>query len=58
MVLSSYEGTLASTGKLYGRGVNIYQVYFAANRWWISSITWDGENDINPIPPDLMRKKK
>ncbi len=57
-VLSSYEGTLASTGKLYGRGVNIYQVYFANNRWWISSITWDGENDINPIPPFLLQKKK
>lgn len=52
-VFSSYEGSLASTGKLYSRGVNIYQVYYAGNRWWISSISWDAEKDINSIPPEL-----
>jgi hypothetical protein len=56
-VFSSYEGIQASTGKVQGRGVNIYQLYFAANRWWISSISWDGENPINPVPPDLLPKK-
>jgi ketosteroid isomerase-like protein len=55
-VFSSYEGKLASTGELYSRGVNIYQLYFANNRWWISSVSWDG-NFINPIPPELMQKK-
>jgi len=55
-VFSSYEGTLASTGKLYSRGVNIYQLYYAGNRWWISSISWDAENNINPIPPELTPK--
>jgi hypothetical protein len=49
-VFSSYEGTMASTGKLYSRGVNIYQLYFAQNRWWISSVSWDGENPIDSIP--------
>jgi hypothetical protein len=52
-VVSSYEGTLASTGKLYARGVNIYTVYFAEDRWWISSVSWDDENPINPIPAEL-----
>jgi len=56
-VFSSYEGTLASTGKLYTRGVNIYQLYFAQNRWWISSVSWDGENFINSIPPELMPER-
>jgi ketosteroid isomerase-like protein len=56
-VLSSYEGKLASTGKLYTRGVNIYQLYFADKRWWISSVSWDGENYINEIPAELLPQK-
>jgi hypothetical protein len=55
-VFSSYEVSVASTGKLYSRGVNIYQLYYAGNRWWISSVSWDAENNINPIPPELMPK--
>lgn len=55
-VFSSYEGTLESTGKLYVRGVNIYQLYYVGNRWWISSVSWDAENDINSIPLELMPK--
>jgi hypothetical protein len=52
-VLSSYEGTFASTGKVVYRGVNVYQLYYADQRWWISSVSWDGERDINPIPAEL-----
>jgi hypothetical protein len=55
-VLSSYEGKFAS-GKIYSRGVNIYQLYYAGKRWWISSVSWDGENFINPIPAELLPKK-
>ena len=55
-VLSSYEGKFAS-GKLYSRGVNIYQVYYAGNRWWISSTSWDAESYINDIPPELLPKE-
>ena len=55
-VFSSYEVAVARTGKLYSRGVNIYQLYYAGNRWWISSVSWDAENNINPIPPELMPK--
>jgi hypothetical protein len=54
-VLSSYEGKFASE-KVYSRGVNIYQLYYADNRWWISSVSWDGENFVNPIPPELLPK--
>ena len=57
-VFSSYEGTLASTGKLYTRGVNIYQLYYAENRWWISSVSWDGENYINEIPASCCRRNR
>jgi hypothetical protein len=51
-VLSSYEGKYVS-GKFYYRGVNIYQLYYADKRWWISSVSWDAENPVNPIPAEL-----
>jgi hypothetical protein len=56
-VFSSYEGKLAATGEVVGRGVNIYQLYFAGGRWWISSVSWDAEQLINEIPPDLQPAK-
>jgi hypothetical protein len=56
-VVSSYEGKLASTGKLASRGVNIYTVYFADDRWWISSVSWDDENPINEIPAELATSR-
>jgi len=57
-VFSSYEGKFTSTGKLYTRGVNIYQLYYDGKRWWISSVTWDAENYVNPIPPELLPKEQ
>ncbi|MGH9747978.1 MAG: nuclear transport factor 2 family protein [Candidatus Acidiferrales bacterium] len=56
-VFSSYEGKLSSTGKDYTRGVNVYQLYFAGNRWWISSVSWDSADFLNSIPPELQPKK-
>jgi hypothetical protein len=56
-VFSSYEGKISSTGEVAGRGVNIYQAYFAAGRWWISSVSWDARREINDIPPDLQPAK-
>jgi hypothetical protein len=53
-VFSSYEGKETSTGKLLSRGVNIYQLYFDGKCWWISSVSWDGENVDNPIPDELQ----
>ena len=55
-VFSSYDGSLARTGKEYTRGVNIYQLYFDGKRWWISSVSWDGEREIGDIPADLLPK--
>jgi hypothetical protein len=56
-VFSSYEGKITATGEVFGRGVNIYQVYYAGGRWWISSISWDEERAINEIPPELQPTK-
>jgi hypothetical protein len=52
-VFSSYVGTLASTGKPTASGVNIYQLYFDGKRWWISSVSWDGNLDPSAIPTEL-----
>ncbi len=55
-VLSSYEGKVASTGKVVTRGVNIFQLYFDGTRWWILSMAWDEERPDNPIPAGLLPK--
>ena len=52
-VLSSYEGSVAS-GKVITRGVNIFQLYFDGERWWILSMVWDEERPDNPIPKELL----
>jgi hypothetical protein len=52
-VLSSYEGSVASTGKVVTRGVNIFQLYYDGKRWWILSMVWDEERSDNPLPPEL-----
>jgi hypothetical protein len=52
-VLSSYEGSVASTGKVVTLGVNIFQLYFDGKRWWILSMIWDEEREDNPLPLDL-----
>jgi hypothetical protein len=52
-VFSSYEGRLASSDKLESQGVNVYQLYFDGKRWWISSVSWDGNLDPSLIPADM-----
>lgn len=52
-VFSSYEGKFANSDKIDSRGVNIYQVVFDGKRWWITSVSWDAEKDVNEIPPEL-----
>ena len=32
-------------------------VHYADKRWWILSVSWDGEEFINPIPAELLPKK-
>ncbi len=56
-VLSSYEGKLASTGKVITRGVNIFQLYNDGKRWWILSIVWQDEGPGNMIPAELLPKE-
>jgi hypothetical protein len=55
--LSSYEGKVQSTGKVVGRGVNIFSLYKDGQRWWIQSMMWDEERPGNPIPAELLQEK-
>jgi hypothetical protein len=57
-VLSSYEGRVQSTGKVVTRGVNIFSLYFDGKRWWIQTMMWDEEGTENPIPAELLPRKK
>jgi hypothetical protein len=57
-VLSSYEGKVQSTGKVVTRGVNIFSLYFDGKRWWIQTMMWDEEGPENPIPAELLPRKK
>ena len=55
-VFSGYEAKTAA-GKVVGRGVNVYHVYFDGKRWWIASVEWDEESPSNPIPAELAGKR-
>ena len=57
-VLSSYEGKVQSTGNVVTRGVNIFSLYFDGKRWWIQTMMWDEEGPENPIPVELLPRKK
>lgn len=57
-VLSSYEGRVQSTGKVMTRGVNIFSLYYDGKRWWIQTMMWDEESPENPIPANLLPRKK
>ncbi|HJZ65655.1 MAG TPA: hypothetical protein VKD70_15120 [Candidatus Acidoferrum sp.] len=57
-VLSSYEGRVASTGKVVTRGVNIFSLYNDGKRWWIQTMLWDEEEPGKPIPAELLKGVK
>jgi len=38
------------------RGINSIQLYHDGERWWISSITWEDEQNDDPIPDEYLKK--
>ncbi len=56
-VFSAYEFT-TDDGKLKGRGVNSIELFWDGTRWWISAASWDEERPGNPIPKEMIKKKK
>jgi len=49
-VWSTYETRLVKNGPVIRRGINSIQLYFAENRWWIISWTFDKERGSRKIP--------
>ncbi len=54
-VMCGYE--YSEKGKVQERGVDIFQLYKDASRWWILSVVWDKESADNPIAPELLSQK-
>lgn len=57
-VMSSYEVRTKPEGPVLSRGVNSLHLVFDGTRWWITHAIWDDERPNNPIPPELLPKKK
>lgn len=38
------------------RGINLYQMVFKENRWWLASLTWQAEEADNPLPAEYLPK--
>ncbi len=37
------------------RGINSFQLFFANNRWWITSVAWQDESPEKPIPERYLK---
>ncbi len=54
-VWSTYQTQLEKNGPVVRRGINSVQLYFAENRWWIISWTFDKEKSDRKIPQTFNR---
>jgi hypothetical protein len=57
---SPYESRHALNEAPFQRGINTFQLSFDGTRWWIISISWEGESPAFPLPADatvLLDKK-
>jgi hypothetical protein len=49
-VRSPYESRHAATETPFQRGINSFQLSYDGSRWWIVSISWEGETPEFPLP--------
>lgn len=49
-VRSPYESRHAANEPPFQRGINSFQLSFDGTRWWIVSISWEGETPEFPLP--------
>jgi hypothetical protein len=49
---SPYESRHAANEAPFQRGINTFQLSFDGARWWIISISWEGESPAFPLPAD------
>jgi hypothetical protein len=54
-VWSTYESRhSADDAKAFMRGINSFQLFYDANRWWILNIFWQQESAQDPIPEEYL----
>ena len=56
-VWSAYDGRTAS-GSFHERGINSFQLVKIDGKWLVASILWQEESPGNPLPKDLLAKRK
>ncbi len=52
-IKTAYELTVGNEGETRRRGVNLVNLVWDHERWWITSILWTTEGEENPIPESL-----
>jgi hypothetical protein len=60
LATSPYESRHAPNEAPFQRGINTFELSFDGTRWWIISISWEGESAAFPLPADaaLLLDKK
>ncbi|HTQ09736.1 MAG TPA: hypothetical protein VMI31_06660 [Fimbriimonadaceae bacterium] len=53
-VVSTYESKLKGSDKPLERGINLIQLFNDGKRWWIVSVTWQKEDEDNPLPAKYL----
>lgn len=54
-IFSAYQYKLQKEGPVAQRGINSIQLAFFQNRWWITSILWNAEEE-DEIPAEYLNK--
>jgi hypothetical protein len=52
---SPYESRHAPNEAPFQRGINTFQLSFDGTRWWIISVSWEGESAEFPLPADAAK---
>lgn len=53
-VFSTYESRRKRDEKPFARGINSIQLVHDGERWWISSLAWQGETGSLPLPAKYL----
>jgi predicted metalloprotease with PDZ domain len=55
-VQSPYQYRLSKDGKIEQRGVNYFSLIKSGDRWYISDLNWQDEENNLPLPDSLLKK--
>jgi hypothetical protein len=57
-VWSAYQYRFSQNEPVQQRGINSIQLVYEGGRWWVANILWNTEKPNNPIPAELVKKKR